>query len=102
ILASPHCHHLEKIKDREKLASDYLRLSNKEIDQIKNINSIYQIALDEKDKFRVYGIKRKFREEDYFEILLFDPNHLFHLNKKKGKYPYGGEAERAARKKVEE
>jgi len=74
------------------LASDYLRLSNKEIDQIKNINSIYQIALDEKDKFRVYGIKRKFREEDYFEILLFDPNHLFHLNKKKGKYPYGGEA----------
>ena len=89
---SPHCHHLSEIADRGKLAKDYLRLTKKEIDQIKNINTIYQIALDEKDKFRAYGIKRKFREADYFEILLFDPNHLFYLNKIKGKYPFRAEA----------
>lgn len=90
LLESDNCFPLERV-DRKRLGN-YLNLTSNEIDNLIN-NEIYQVELNEGDKFRVYGIVReikdKFGSKDYFEILLFDPNHLFFPNKRKDKYPFG-------------
>lgn len=86
ILESYH-HHKLNLDDCKRLGKHYLRLTDNETKNLV-LNDIYQIALDEEDKFRVYGIKKEFDNKDYFEILLFDPNHLFHPELGESKYPY--------------
>lgn len=93
LLESDNCFPLGR-NDRKRLG-DYLGLTNNEINNLIN-NEIYQVELDGGNKFRVYGIVREIRDKfggkDYFEILLFDPNHLFFLNERIGKYPFGNKA----------
>lgn len=91
ITESSHYHPILEQDEREKLG-DYLGLSTNETNKLLTSNIIYQISLDEKGKFRVYGIKSRIGNKDHFEILLFDPNHLFHPNPKKSYYPFGAEA----------
>src|SRR6185436_3367939 len=77
LLESDNCFSLKR-DDRERLGG-YLGLTNNEVNNLIN-NDIYQVELKKGNKFRVYGIirgiKDRFVSKDYFEILLFDLNHL--------------------------
>jgi hypothetical protein len=94
LLESDNCFSLKKPNDRKKLGN-FLGLTNNEINNLIN-NEIYQVEINKGDKFRVYGIikeiRDKFGSKDYFEILLFDPNHLFYTNEGRDKYPFGDKA----------
>lgn len=93
LLENDNCFPLEP-NDRKRLGS-YLDLTSNEVNNLIN-NEIYQVELKKGDKFRVYGIVKeirdKFGSKDYLEILLFDPNHLFFLNERIDKYPFGDKA----------
>ena len=68
-------------------------MTNKEIDNLVAHDNIYQIAVEEDGIGRAYGIlKKKFANHGLFDFLFIDPNHLFHYNQKKSKYPKKEEA----------
>lgn len=71
---------------------EYLGLGKKQITNLKNEDNIYQIPLDEEEKFRAIGILRTSGEKYLFELLFLDPNHLFYPNLAKAEYPYGDKA----------
>jgi hypothetical protein len=86
---SKHRHRLKEA-DSERLGK-YLGLTKRETANLKANEAVYQIALNEKDHKRIFGILKTVGNQQVFETLLLDPNHLFYYNPRKSKYPTGSE-----------
>ena len=87
---SKHGHYLEDYE--KKRIGQYLGLTSKEMQSLVNNYTVCQIAIDEKENYRIFGILEDFANTHLFKILLFDPNHLFYYNPNKSQYPWGSEA----------
>ncbi|RHZ35988.1 hypothetical protein [endosymbiont GvMRE of Glomus versiforme] len=83
--------HLVKENDRRRLGK-YMQMSERKINNLVKLYSVYQIAIEEEGTGRVYGVLKEFGNDHLFEFLFLDPNHLFHYNFKKSNYPSGAEA----------